>query len=78
MDNDRSNDFKELCRAAAHEMDSDKLMVLVAEIIDAYDEGERKRNSAPEREKTADPPSRVYSSRCGPKPAASSSIRYWS
>jgi hypothetical protein len=77
MDQDRG-DFKELCRAAAHEMDPDKLMVLVAEIIEAFDERERKRNSPTEREKDSEPPNGAYRPSHGPEPVGSTFYRYLS
>ena len=78
MHQDRGKDFTELCRAAAHEMDPDKLMILVAEIIEAFDKRERKRNSAPEHEENSDPPNRAYSSTYGPEPVGSTFYRYLS
>ena len=78
MHQDRGKDFKQLCRAAAHEMDPDKLMILVAEIIEAFDERECKRNSATEREKISEPPNEAYSSSYGPEPVGSTVCRYLS
>ena len=45
MNQDRDNKWSELCRAAATEQDSSKLMELVAEIIKELDERARKLKS---------------------------------
>lgn len=76
MDQDGGKDFKELCRAAANEMDPDKLMILVAEIIQAYDAREKKPNSATEREpeKDSKPPHREFSQRYRPDAVVAPSI----
>jgi hypothetical protein len=44
MDQDRSNDWRTLCKAAATELDPIKLMDLVSEIIASLDERDEKRN----------------------------------
>jgi hypothetical protein len=44
MDQDRAKDWRELCKAAANELDPKKLMALIAEIARALDERDEKRN----------------------------------
>jgi hypothetical protein len=46
MDQDRVKDWRELCKAAANELDPKKLMALIAEITRALDERDKKRNIA--------------------------------
>ena len=46
MDQDHARDWRELCKAAANEVDPRKLMALVAEITRALDERDKKRNIA--------------------------------
>jgi len=46
MNQDRDKKWWELCRAAATEQDSSKLMELVAEIIKELDQRDRKLKSA--------------------------------
>ena len=58
MDQDRGKDWRELCQAAATELDPKKLMALIAEITRALDERDERRNIARENQKTA---SRVFS-----------------
>jgi hypothetical protein len=58
MDQDRVKDWRELCKAAANEVDPKKLMALIGEITRALDERDEKRNIAGENQKT---PSRVFS-----------------
>lgn len=58
MDQDRVKDWRELCTAAANELDPKKLMALIAEITRALDERDERRNIASENQKTA---SRVFS-----------------
>jgi hypothetical protein len=58
MDQDRVKDWRELCKAAANEVDPKKLMALIAEITRALDERDERRNIASENQKTA---SRVFS-----------------
>ena len=41
MDQDRGKDWRELCQAAATELDPKKLMALIAEITRALDERDR-------------------------------------
>ena len=48
MDQDRAMDWRELCKAAANELDPNKLMALVAEINWALDERDKNRNIASE------------------------------
>jgi hypothetical protein len=43
MDQDRVKDWRELCKAAANELDPKKLMALIAEITRALDERDKKR-----------------------------------
>ena len=57
MDQDRVKDWRELCKAAANELDPKKLMALIAEITRALDERDE-RNIASENQKMA---SRVFS-----------------
>jgi hypothetical protein len=58
MDQDRGKDWRELCQAAATELDPKKLMALIAEMSRALDERDERRNIASENQKTA---SRVFS-----------------
>jgi hypothetical protein len=53
MDQDRVKDWRELCKAAANELDPKKLMALIAEISRALDERDERRNIASENQKTA-------------------------
>jgi hypothetical protein len=57
MDQDRVKDWRELCEAAASELDPKKLMALIAEITRALDERDKRRNIANENQKMA---SRVF------------------
>jgi len=57
MDQDRVKDWRELCKAAANELDPKKLIALIAEITRALDERDERRNIARESQKTA---SRVF------------------
>jgi hypothetical protein len=57
MDQDRVKDWRELCQAAANELDPKKLMALIAEITRALDERDERRNIASENQKMA---SRVF------------------
>ena len=57
MDQDRVKDWRELCQAAATELDPKKLMALIAEISRAPHERDERRNIANENQKTA---SRVF------------------
>jgi len=57
MDQDRVKDWRELCKAAANELDPKKLIALIAEITRALDERDERRNIASESQKTA---SRVF------------------
>ncbi len=45
MDQDRKNDWRELCRAAANELDPEKLMRLIAQLTEALNERDKNRNS---------------------------------
>jgi hypothetical protein len=45
MDQDRPKDWRELCKAAATELDPAKLMKLVSEINTALDERDRRRKT---------------------------------
>ncbi len=58
MDQDRVKDWQELCKAAANEPDTKKLMALIAEITRALDERDERRNIASENQRTA---TRVFS-----------------
>ena len=58
MDQDRVKDWRELCQAAANEVDPKKLMALIAEITRALDERDERRKTASENQKTAN---RVFS-----------------
>jgi len=49
MDEDRAEDWRELCKKAANELDPAKLMALIAELTRALDERDKKRNSAQEK-----------------------------
>ena len=53
MDQDRVKDWRELCEAAANELDRNKLMALIAEITRALDERDKKRNIGSENQKMA-------------------------
>jgi hypothetical protein len=44
MDQDRAKDWRELCKAAANELDPKRLMALIAEITRALDERDASRN----------------------------------
>ena len=57
MDQDRIKDWRELCKAAANELDPKKLMALIAEITRALDERDERRNIVSENRKMA---SRVF------------------
>ena len=59
MDQDRVKDWRELCQAAANELDPKKLMALIAEITRALDERDERRNIASGDQKMA---SRVFPS----------------
>ena len=48
MDQDHAKDWRELCKAAANEVDPRKLMALVAELTRALDERDARRNIATE------------------------------
>jgi hypothetical protein len=49
MDPDRTKDWRELCRAAARELDPAKLMDLIARLTRALDERDKsQRKTAPE------------------------------
>lgn len=50
MDRDRDKDWRELCKAAATELDPNKLMTLVAEINKALDKRNGTRDSFIENE----------------------------
>ena len=50
MDQDGVKDWRELCKAAANELDPNRLMALVAEINRALDERDKKRNIAIEND----------------------------
>ena len=43
MDSERTKDWRELCKAAASELDPEKLMHLIAELTKALDERDRNR-----------------------------------
>jgi hypothetical protein len=43
MEEDRTKDWRELCKAAANEPDPEKMMELIAELIKALDEHEKKQ-----------------------------------
>jgi len=45
MDQDRTKDWRELCSAAANEVDPAKLMNLIAELTKALDERDKKRRT---------------------------------
>ena len=45
MDQDGKNDWRELCRKAASELDPEKLMQLIAELTKALDERDKNRKS---------------------------------
>ena len=45
MDQDRKNDWRELCRAVASELDPEKLMQLITELTRALDERDKNRKS---------------------------------
>jgi len=47
MDQDRTKDWRELCSAAANEVDPVKLMNLIAELTKALDERDKKRCTTP-------------------------------
>jgi hypothetical protein len=47
MDQDRTRDWRELCSAAANELDPAKLMDLIAELTKALDERDEKRRKTP-------------------------------
>jgi hypothetical protein len=51
MDQDFAKDWRQLCKAAANELDPNKLMALIAEITVALDERDKKRNIAIKNEK---------------------------
>ena len=53
MDQDRVKDWRELCKAAASELDPKKLMALIGEITRALDERDERRNIASENQKMA-------------------------
>jgi len=50
MDQDGVKDWRELCKAAANELDPNRLMALAAEINRALDERDKKRNIAIEND----------------------------
>jgi hypothetical protein len=50
MDPARPQDWRELCKAAANELDPNKLMALVAEINAVLEEFEKKRTGAIEKD----------------------------
>jgi hypothetical protein len=45
MERDRTKDWRELCKAAATELDPAKLMDLIAELTKALDERDKKRRN---------------------------------
>jgi hypothetical protein len=45
MDQDHTKDWRELCSAAANEVDPVKLMNLIAELTKALDERDKKRHT---------------------------------
>jgi hypothetical protein len=55
MNQDHVKDWRELCKAAANELDPKKLMALVAEITRALDERDASRNIAGENERIESP-----------------------
>lgn len=55
MDQDHAKDWRELCEAAANELDPKKLMALIAEMTRALDERDERRNIASENERTTSP-----------------------
>jgi hypothetical protein len=55
MDQDGVKDWRELCKAAANELDPNKLMALVGEISRALDERDKKRSIGSENEKDGEP-----------------------
>jgi hypothetical protein len=54
MDQDRTTDWRELCKAAANEPDANKLMALVAQITKALDERDARRNVNRRNEKNSE------------------------
>ena len=63
MDQDHAKDWRELCKAAANELDPKKLMALIAEITRALDERDERRKISSENERMT---SRAFSSEyCG-------------
>ena len=50
MDQDRTKDWREICKAAASELNPAKLMDLIAELTRALDERDQRRQATP-REK---------------------------
>jgi hypothetical protein len=57
MDQDHAKDWRELCKAAANELDPKKLMALIGEITRALDERDERRKIASENERMT---SRVF------------------
>ncbi len=53
MDHDRAKDWRELCKAAANELDPHKLMSLIAEITRALDKRDERRHIASENQTMA-------------------------
>ena len=47
MDQKRSKDWRELCKAVANELDPAKLMDLIAELTEALDERDKKLREIP-------------------------------
>jgi len=45
MDRDQTKDWRELCKAAAQELDPVKLTEIIAELIKTLDERDRKRRN---------------------------------
>jgi len=62
MDENRSKDWRELCKKAANELDPAKLMELIAELTKALDERDKKRNRIREEVESSDPGERSLQS----------------
>ena len=45
MDSDRTRDWRELCKAAANELDPEKLMQIIAELTKALEERDKDRRT---------------------------------
>ena len=65
MNEDQVKDWRDLCQAAASEQDPNKLMALVAEIITALDERDKRPGSAAGNTKEC--PERSLPNRCAVK-----------